>query len=563
MKSLIQKVIIGSLIAKGNKALKQIDKIAPGYKDYYYNQLQKLIKENKDTIYGQKYNFSSIRNYDDYVKNVPLSDYSDYADLINRISENNEQNVLTKKPVVHFAVTSGTTSTPKLIPIIKEGIDLCTVYTVPAVMANVEKALREKGKKLPREKGLMLIDFGLDSFTDSGVRKGGVSGASIRKHLKAIEAITVSPKEIITASEYLDSKYLHLLFALKEKNMSWIASTYMTVIAGIIDCLDKNWEKLCLDIEKGEISSDIKMPEYTRTALNRKLKPDPIRADELRKIFNGGITNKAVAKLIWPKLSGISAIGTGSFKIHAEKVKRFAGDDVELISPVIEASESLIAVASMCNNDEFIIVPQAGFFEFIPEDDPTKILPMNKLEAGKNYELVLTTISGLYRYRIGDVITVNGFYGQIPKIKFSHRTNVFINIAGEKTSEAYLLEAIRYFEKKTNIKISEYCAYSETNDTPGHYVLLLEPECAIDLSRLKEYEEIIEEGMKIQFGYKYERQSGNINHAKLLIQQKETHLLYRELQIMKGASRNQLKPVRVLRTPEQKAFFTKMIEKNI
>jgi len=560
MGTLVQKIIIGALIAKGKSALKQLDRIAPKYEEYYYHHLQKLIDENKDTVFGKQHNFSCIKNYNDYVKNVPLSDYSDYAELIDRISEKNEQNILTKQPVVHFTVTSGTTSAPKLIPLIQEGIDLCTVYTVPAVMANVEKALKEKGKNLPKEKGLLLIDFGLDSTTEFGIRKGGVSGASIRKHLKAIEKISVSPKEIITATEYLDSKYLHLLFALKEKNISWIASSYMTVVAGIIDCLNDNWEKLCHDIKTGEISADIKMSDEARIALNSKLKPDPVRASELRKIFEAGVTNPSVAKLVWPKLSGVSAIGTGNFKIHAEKVRRFTGDDVELISPVIEASESLIAIATSCNNEEFTIVPQAGFFEFIPEDDPAKVLPMDKLEVGKNYEIVLTTISGLYRYRIGDVITVSGYYGQIPKIKFSHRANVYINIAGEKTSEAYLLEAIDYFEEKTNIKISEYCAYADTNDTPGHYVLLLEPAEAIDMSKLNEYEEIIEEGLQIQFGYKYERECGNIHHSRLFIQQRQTHLFYRELQIMKGAPRNQLKPVRVLKTPELKAFFTRMIE---
>jgi len=122
---ILQKLIIDVLIAKGNVALRQIDNIAPKYNEYYYDHLRKLLDENKDTFYGRKYHFDQIKSYDDYRKNVPLSDYSNYADLVERISENGEQNVLTKKPVVHFTVTSGTTSKPKLIPIIKEGCFRC------------------------------------------------------------------------------------------------------------------------------------------------------------------------------------------------------------------------------------------------------------------------------------------------------------------------------------------------------------------------------------------------------------------------------------------------------
>jgi len=551
-----------ALIAKGDIALKQIDQIAPRYNEYCYNQLNRLLKENEDTCFGREHHFSDIRNYDDYQKKVPLTDYSDYAEWIRRISEKGEKNVLTTQPIVHFTVTSGTVSEPKLFPVTKKGMDLCTVYTVPAIMANIRKALKKNGRSLPREKGLVMMDFGLDSFTETGIRKGGISGASIRKHIKEIEKITVTPREVISADQYLDSKYLHALFALKERKLSWIASSYMTVIAGLLDCMEMHWEKLCGDIEKGEISPDIEMADKVRQALNSGLKPDPKRAEELRTVFRDGFSAQAIGKRIWPKLSGISAIGSGSFRIHAEKVRRFAGEEVQISFSVIEASESLIAIAAGCNTDDFIMVPQAGFFEFIPEGEDETILPVDQVEVGKKYELVLTTISGLYRYRIGDVVMVSGHYGQIPIIQFSHRINVFLNIAGEKTSEFFLSKVIKGFEEKTGITVAEYCAYADTNDTPGHYVLLLEPTGLMDMSRVKEYEEIIEEELLTAFGYRYERQSGNIHHAELLIQQIGTHLLYRELQIMKGAGRNQLKPVRIPRTPEQLAFFTKMIEKD-
>ena len=44
-----------------------------------------------------------------------------------------------------------------------------------------------------------------------------------------------------------------------------------------------------------------------------------------------------------------------------------------------------------------------------------------QVEAGQTYELAITNMSCLYRYRLGDVVKVTGFHKQCPKVEFLYR----------------------------------------------------------------------------------------------------------------------------------------------
>ena len=77
-------------------------------------------------------------------------------------------------------------------------------------------------------------------------------------------------------------------------------------------------------------------------------------------------------------------------------------------------------------------------------------LGMDDVEAGQSYELAVTTAWGLYRYRLGDVVQVVGFFeggdGRrgAPLIEFGYRLGQLLNVRGEKTSERAMAEALRH-----------------------------------------------------------------------------------------------------------------------
>lgn len=64
------------------------------------------------------------------------------------------------------------------------------------------------------------------------------------------------------------------------------------------------------------------------------------------------------------------------------------------------------------------------------------------VKLGHHYELVVTTFTGLYRYRVGDILMVTGFHNNAPQFRFVQWRNVVLSIDADKTNEEDLLNAV-------------------------------------------------------------------------------------------------------------------------
>ena len=78
--------------------------------------LFEILKDNSNTEIGKLYNFSSINNYEQYKNSVKFSEYKDYEKYLNRMVKG-EKNILTSYKIASYLTSSGTTNTPKKIPI--------------------------------------------------------------------------------------------------------------------------------------------------------------------------------------------------------------------------------------------------------------------------------------------------------------------------------------------------------------------------------------------------------------------------------------------------------------
>jgi auxin responsive GH3 family protein len=125
-----------------------------------------------------------------------------------------------------------------------------------------------------------------------------------------------------------------------------------------------------------------------------------------------------------------------------------------------------------------------AYFEFLPvdrENDETEkhqeAVDLVDVELGREYELVVTTYAGLYRYRVGDILRVVGFKNNAPQFKFICRRNVALSIDADKTDEVELQNAVKNACDHLiplDITLVEYTSYADTSTKPGHYVLYWE-----------------------------------------------------------------------------------------
>lgn len=177
---------------------------------------------------------------------------------------------------------------------------------------------------------------------------------------------------------------------------------------------------------------------------------------------------------------------------------------------------------------------------------------MEEVQTGAHYEVVFTNHSGLYRYRMGDVVQVVGRYGQAPVISFAYRKNQIISIVDEKTTTQDLAYAVEQLEQRVGRRVHDYCVQPVYVRRPGHYQLFLE---ALPLPA-EEAGALLDDALRaVNFGYEGCRSVGEIGLLELTYLPEGAFKRYREHTVEIGLERGQGKPIRVLKSEDSRCFF--------
>lgn len=520
--------------------------------------LLKLMKDNKTTEYGKKNNFKNVNSIEEYQNIVPFSDYLDYEDYVMRMAHNGEKGLITNRFVRRFTESSGSTGRSKLVPLSAFAEWTCQCFSFSAPVGCAVKYFKSKGRIIPPQRGLLTAEVGAKKL------KGGtvscLSSIPLLNLKPLVRFFNTTPSEVMFHNDYLDADmhYLKLRFALQDRNVSYVGTIFITTLESMFFYLENNWEMFCNDIEKGIINENIKMPDDLRKKLSKKVKPNPKRANELREEFKKGFDVSPIVPRIWKKCEWMYGMGTGSLSLYAKKLKRYIGDDMPIHYLGYVATEAMMAVPIELDSFEYVMLPQNGFYEFLPldADENTKPLTFKDVEVGKEYELILTNLSGFYRYKIEDVIKVTGFYHESPKVTFCYRKNQIANISGEKINSLAFDEIIDNFSNRLNELFIGYSIYPDRETSPGHYVLLVETENIFDKNKEKELSRIFtEELCKGNVSVEPLIKSGALGECEVKLLEKGTYDAYREVLRQNGANLNQIKPIKLIDTEKKKEFF--------
>ena len=549
------------MIHEGKKTLKFIEKESKKEKANE-ETLLRILKDNKNTEYGKKYDFANIHSFEEYKKKVPLSTYDDYEPYIRRMIKNKEDNLITAYKVLQYADTSGSVGVQKRIPITDKIVNIHKKYSFARSKTIADIYFKKRyGKPVPHEFGLNTVECE-NTVAEDGKIHSSATGCVARRYRKLFRFFLTSPDPVHFPIGGMNMNYMKARFALQRDNICFMLSAFMTNLVDIMNFIKDNWQILCDDIEHGTINEDM-CEEFARPAIMKYIKPMPKRAAALRKVFLEGFDTPIIPRL-WPKFSWACAIGNGSFSSYLNKYKKYAGDKVGIDYFVYAASEGMFAVAIEMDKPEFCMLTDSSFFEFrdaAEDDDDNNTITMDKLEVGKEYEVILTNLGGFYRYKIKDVIRVLGFYNNLPLITFAYRKGQLANIAGEKTTEDHLNKAVAKLGEELKVDITDFALYLDQEKQVSRYVLLIEPDTPLDIDKdgkiAKLFNSIIRETNK---EYAVVEDRGSLSKPLVLIQQQQTHALWREFKLMKGSSSNQVKPVRILDTPMKQKFFFGLVE---
>lgn len=506
--------------------------------------LFKILRTNSKSEIGIKFNFQGIKSIEQFKKQVPLTEYGYYENYIIRMA-NGESNILTSENVEYFGHTSGTTGKQKLIPSTKSSRRIASKYM--ALLTNKFSYDNFKGN-WSYGKGLMVADIVRTTYTKGGVpicsaTSGGMNGI---KYI--LPYLYTSPIEVMKIKDKEAALYLHLLFGLRESKLSYISGVFISNILDLFRVMEDKHQDLVMDIRKGHISNKLNIDKNTRENLNKLLTPNASRADLLECEFKKGF--KGICSRVWPSLSYIATVTGANFSIYDDKVN-FYTDSLPIYSPAYASTEAMIGINPHAYKISYVIIPDTAFYEFIPIEKNNEryegTLCLDELKIGGKYEIVITNYAGLYRYKMGDVVKVVGFYNCCPEVEFLYRKNQVLNMVSEKTNEEHLTNALKNTIKKLNLSMIDYTTIPDNSITPGRYIFYFEFKNHISNYQIELLEKKLDSEIRnSNLAYDRARNNKRLGMVKVVLLSPNTFYVIKESLLNKGISKNQIKIPRVI-----------------
>ena len=422
--------------------------------------LEKILSENRDTEYGEKYGFADIGTADEYRKRLPLTEYADYEKSVDRMIAG-EKNVLTAYDVVGYCRSSGTSSTGrKNIPITQVQLE----QYGNSADAYVDRLLKEQGGKrlqiatfrtTPESEELSLL------YTEVYYRNKTRAGRMDMEEY-------VGGREFVFNREKGDWLFIKAYAALLEEDIVLIEGIYLYELLHFFTYMEENIDRLLASIRERSFPEDIEIPENVRKVLLSL----PVSEKRIRKIEKECTGDfEGIAKRLWPKLKLVAGISSQEYFAENAMLRRYT-EEIPEYYYIYCASECYVGNPVALDDFRYVMVPDKAFFEFLPYDEEDRIkdtcLP-HELKQGALYEVVVTNFGGLYRYRMGDLVRILDYIGESPVLEFAGRRNLSLNIAGEKVNLSQIEYAMLRLSMK-GIDVSMYCFASYVKKVPGYYL---------------------------------------------------------------------------------------------
>ncbi len=374
-----------------------------------YSSLEELIFSGRNTEWGKKYGYSEIGNYEQFKAKVPISTYEEIFPYIDRIMHG-EQNVLWASPISWFSKSSGTTNArSKFIPVSKESLENCHMMGGKDMITLLINNKPET--KIFEGKGLSIGGSLSNNPLNSSLLLGDVS-AVVMKNLPIWAQIIRTPS--------LD--------------------------VALMDDWDQKIEKMAIETSKENVTSILGVPTWTLVLIEKILE----------------ITGKKSILEVWPNFEFLvhGAVAFGPYREMFQNLV-FPSSEVRFLE-IYNASEGFFAIQDdLSLPDEMLLMLDYGiFYEFIPigahGEEVDRVVSLDQVVLGVNYAVLITTNSGLWRYKIGDTVK---FTSILPyRIKISGRTKHFINAFGEELIIENAEKAISVACIQTNSEITDYTA---------------------------------------------------------------------------------------------------------
>ena len=395
---------IASWILK--KRIHQIELFMKYPQEVQNEVLFNLIEFAKDTEIGVRFDFKSIKTYEEFKHRIPICSYEEIAHLIER-ARKGEQDVFWPSSIKWFAKSSGTTNAKsKFIPVstqsledchYKSGKDLLSLYfhNNPESQLFSGKSLRLGGSK--------------ELYKENGTVFGDLSAILIDNAPFWAEMSSTPSNKVSLMSDW-DQKMEAIIEETTFENVTSLAGVPSWMLVLLNKVIEQSGEDHLLELWKN-----------------------------LEVYFHGGV----------------------SFTPYRDQFNSLIPKSDFNYYEIYNASEGFFAIQDRNGASDLLLMLDYGiFYEFIPMDSygttNQRVVSLNEVMIGVNYALVITTNAGLWRYQIGDTVRFTSLNPY--RIVVTGRTKHHINVFGEELIIENAEQALKIACQKTKAQLNDYTA---------------------------------------------------------------------------------------------------------
>lgn len=374
-----------------------------------HSVFQQLIAKGQYTEWGKKYGYNEIRKEVEYARRVPVQPYEDLHPWIDRMMRG-EKDILWPGKINIFSKSSGTTNDKsKFIPVSSENFEDCHIRGTWDTMTLLYN--RKPDCKIFAGKNFLMAGNHKPYEYNQGAIYGDVSALMVRNMPKVARPFFEPDFDIILQDDWENKIKLMAEVALRPD-----VAPQITMVGGV--------------------------PTWVIVFFRHILE----------------MSGKQHMLEVWPNFEAYVHGGV-NIDPYVEQFKQYLPGDQVSYFEVYNASEGYFGSQyTLDSKDMLLLLDNGVYYEFIPveeidNENPT-VVPLEGIEIGKNYAMVISTNAGLWRYLIGD--TVKFTSNQPYTFKITGRTKQCINTFGEEVMVANTDKALALTCATTQSIVSEY-----------------------------------------------------------------------------------------------------------
>lgn len=430
-----------------------------------------VLRRNQHTRFGKEYDLASLRDADAFRRRVPLHTDDMLRDMLSAM-EAQEPLVLTSDAVARMNLRPTSGGVRRSVPITHRQVHQASEAWDKLVPGFLLAAL---GHRPPARGGVAIRSWQSAVVSPLGpLRYGGTQVAARTPH-----GLHTPPVRQALSSPHalMDALYLCWLLGLQRELLTHLVAPTALDLMHFFHVLEQRAGELIYDLRTGSLRAKLQLPPALLSSLQSLLTPQPVLARHLTDELSRGPVG--LISRMFPQLDHVVVMASsGADQVHS-LLHRALGP-VPIYTGLAALPESLLGVGVGLQEGppRFALHPEAAYFEFIPEGSqglsaPT-VLTMADLPETGRFEVVVTTPSGLCRYRTGSFIEVVGRYQKLPLFVFAPRPGDLLNLCGEHTSESDAYTTLLRVIGRAGLHLVDFTTRIEASEVPQCYVLYLE-----------------------------------------------------------------------------------------